>query len=319
MGSFTKIKEILSKGDNFLVIGHENPDGDCLGSLLALESALKNLGKHTTLVIKDVVPSFLKFLPGTENIKHDFLFASHEIIILIDNGDFKRTGFSDRLLLAKKKKIPIINIDHHPKNDLWRIASVNFAREDSSSTAELIFEILTGMNLKITPQIATCLLSGVYNDTGGFQHSNTSKKVFAIASELLKSGAKLKQIADNFSNSKTTSMLKLWGIALSRLSLNKKYKIIYSVLQKNDIKKSGATEDEVAGLISLISTTKEAKAAMLIYETLDGKIKGSIRTEDCQIDVSVLAKKLLGGGHKKASGFSFDGKIVCENDRFKIV
>jgi len=280
-----------------------------LGSLLALGEALKARGKSVKLVCSDKIPQVFTFMEGHESIDNDFLLGNFEAVILLDNGDFQRTGFARRLVSLKKKKVPIINIDHHPKNDIWKFADVNCVDEQSSSTSELIYNILTGLDLDITPKIATYLLTGIFTDTGGFKHANTSGRVFEIVSDLLKRGAKLRKVSGNFFNEKSISSLKLWGIALSRLTLNKNLRIIYSVLSQNDIKEAGASEEEVSGLVNFINTSPESAVALLLYETSDGRIKGSFRTESDKIDVSLLAKHLGGGGHKKAAGFSISGNL----------
>lgn len=319
MGSFTKLKKIIDQSDRILLIGHIRPDGDSLGALLALGNGLSAIGKETTLVCKDPYPSVFDFLEGKDKIKKDFLLGGYDSIILLDNGDLKRTGFSDRLLLARQKRIPIINIDHHTKNDLWKFVTVNYVDETSSSTSVLVYEIMNGLGIGITPNIATALLTGIYTDTGGFQHSNTSAGVFEVVSQLLKKGAKLKYISDSITNSRSVGRLKLWGLALDRLVLNEKFGIAGSVIFQKDLLKVNASEEEVSGLVNLMNSIPEAKISLLLYEAGDGIIKGSLRTENDGVDVSLLAKYLGGGGHKKASGFSFNGTIVEEGSGWRIV
>ncbi len=319
MGSFTKLKDILNTGDNFLLICHEQPDGDALGSLLAFASALKNNGKEVGMVCTDPVPAIFSFLPGSDKIKDDFLVGNFDAIILLDNGDLRRTGFSKRILTAKEKKVPIINIDHHPKNDLWKIASINYVDESSSSSSEIVYEILSGLGWSITPKIATLLLAGIFNDTGGFQHTNTTPKVLNIVSDLMNKGAKLKLISENISSSHSVARLKLWGIALNRMLINKKFGVVSSFLLRKEIEKLNASDDEVSGLVNLMNSVPESKIALLLYETSDGNIRGSLRTENSGVDVSFLAKLCGGGGHKKAAGFTLKGKIEKIDNVWRVV
>jgi phosphoesterase RecJ-like protein len=206
VGSFKKIKNIIESNEEFLLIGHESPDGDCLGSILAFGEFLKGLGKTVTIACRDVIPEAFKFLPEIENVKRDFLLGGFNAVFLLDNGDFKRTGFSDRLRELDKKRIPIVNIDHHQKNDLWKIANINHADDTASSTSELIYDLIVGLKGTISPKMATLLLCGIYTDTGGFQHVNTKERVFEITSTLLNRGAKLKEISKNLKNTRPTSM-----------------------------------------------------------------------------------------------------------------
>ena len=319
MGSFTKLKNIIEGNSKFLLIGHESPDGDCLGSLLAFSEFLKSLKKEVEIACRDAIPDVFSFLPGVESVKRDFLMGSFEAIFLLDNGDFKRTGFSERLRELNKKRVPIVNIDHHQKNDLWKIANVNHVDDEASSTSELVYEIINGMGGVITPQMATLILCGIYTDTGGFQHVNTKERVFEITSTLLAKGARLKDISRSLSSSKSTSMLRLWGIALSRLKFDEKSGIVTSLLTHVDIRKANASEDEVSGLVNLINTIPESKVALLLYEGSDGRIKGSLRTEKDGVDVSKIANEYGGGGHKRAAGFNVKGTIVEEANGWKIV
>jgi phosphoesterase RecJ-like protein len=219
MGSFSKLKSAFNSEDEFLLICHEQPDGDALGATLALNEALKANGKKTRMVCTDQIPEIFSFLPGVERVKRDFLIGNFDVVVLLDNGDLRRTGFADRVLKIKEKGTLLINIDHHPKNDLWRFADINYVNDSASSSSELVFEILNGLEWKVTPKIATNLLAGIFYDTGGFQHTNTSIDVLNIVSELLNKGAKLKRVSESISNSQSNSIarLKLWGIALNRL------------------------------------------------------------------------------------------------------
>jgi len=319
MGSFNKLKKLLEEKSKFLLICHVEPDGDAIGSMLALGEALKNKEKRTHSVCKDVVPTILLYLDGALQIKNEIGQQDFEAMILLDNGDFKRTGFVQEINIAKKANIPVINIDHHPKNDLWKIVDVNYANEKLSSTSELVYNVLIGLDYEITPTIATALLTGIFYDTGGFRHQNTSGIVLDIASDLLRKGAKLQKISENISNHKSVSVFKLWGIALSRLRLNKDLGMSISVITQKDLHDCDADEDDVSGLVNLLNSAPESKVALLLYETKDAKIKGSLRTDGEDVDLAKLAQILGGGGHKKASGFTLDGKIKIEGNSWSII
>lgn len=306
---FEDFSKIVREKSKFLLIGHEQPDGDAIGSLLAMRKYLVDMNRKVKMVVVDEVPQIFSFLANIDKIGNDFLLGDFDAIVLVDNGDLKRTGFWKRVNQAKGSKIPIINFDHHPGNDVWKIATLNIADPDASSTCEIIYDFFMHDNYPITTEVATSLLLGIYGDTGGFQHPNTSKSVMLIASELLNKGAKLKKIASSVSQSRSVKMLRLWGSAIDNMFEYKKSGLIISVITKKDIERIGASEEEISGLVNLLNTATEAKASMLIYETLDGKIRGSLRTDRDDIDVSALAKYLGGGGHKRASGFSLLGAL----------
>ena len=318
MGAFLKLKQILEEKHSFALVCHVEPDGDAIGSILALGEALERRGKTVHFISKDLAPGILHYLKGGEKISHT-LPEDQEVTILLDNGDFRRTGFMDELTEMKKKGMTIVNIDHHPKNDLWKFVSVNYVDPAASSTSEILYRIFTGCDFEITPSAATALLTGIFYDTGGFQHSNTTDEVLNIASDLMKKGAKLRKISENIANSRPISLFKLWGIALSRLSFREEWGLSVSVITQEDILSAGATEEDVSGLIGLLNSTPESKAALLLYETKDAKIKGSLRTDRDDVDVSKLAALFGGGGHKKASGFSVNGRIEVNGSEWKIV
>ena len=309
MGSFSRIKTIIDEGEKFLLICHVKPDGDSIGAMLGLAEALCNIGKKADMVCKDPIPEFFSFLKHVDGIKNDFLAGEYDAIVLIDNGDLNRTGFAERIKLINQKQRPVINIDHHKKNDLWKLAAVNYSDESAPSATYLIFKILKGLKIPITPSIATYLSLGLFTDTGGFQHSNTTPEVFEMMSALLSHGAKFNLISNNIYYQKPVTSLKLWGMALKKLRHIEEYGLVYSVITKEDIQKLKASEDEVSGLVNLMASIPEARTALLIYETLDGNIKGSLRTEKNDIDVSILASLLGGGGHKKAAGFTIPGEL----------
>jgi phosphoesterase RecJ-like protein len=315
---FAKVRQLLEEGSTFLLIGHENPDGDAVGAMSVLASYLDADGKSYRLVVCTEVPQIFSFVDHFSEIKSDFLAGDYDAIILLDNGDLKRTGFLPRILAAKKKGVPIINIDHHTQNDIWKIAKINIADPEVSSTCEILFSIFSKWNIEINASMATALLTGIYYDTGGFQHQNTNERVLEIASDLMHKGAKMKLISKSISQQRSVSTLKLWGVALSRMVTDKRTGIVYSVLTRGDIKEAGATDEEVSGLVSLINSTDGNKLAMLIYETADGKLKGSLRTERNDVDVAAVASLFGGGGHKRASGFSIEGKLIKTKNGWRV-
>jgi len=317
---FNKVIAKITSFNKILIMIHENPDGDTLAASSAIFQVLKKMGKSPEMVCKDDIPRPFLFLPEMGKIKKDFLFGDFDIILAIDCGDIRRTGFDDRLKsFSRKKSKFLINIDHHPKNDLHKIANLNLVDFEASSTSEIIWEMLSEMDIEIDKNIATALFTGLYTDTGGFKHSNTSKKTLEIASELLKHGARIKLVNRNVSLNKTIPAMKLWGVALTRLHRNSKLKIISSVITREDLKKCQATYEDIAGVVNLINTIPDSKAAILFFETPENTIRASIRTEDNGVDVSRLAAIFGGGGHKKASGFTVDGRLVFNESGWKIV
>ncbi len=305
--------------DQILLMIHENPDGDTLAAASAMFQTLKQLGKSPAMVCRDIVPRPFLFLPAIDQIQHDLLFGDFEIILVIDCGDLRRTGFAERLKdFARTKKKILINIDHHPKNDLHKLASLNLVDQKASSTAEIIFDLLRKMEVIFDKNIATALLTGLYTDTGGFKHANTSARTLEIAAELMRAGGRIKTITQNVSLNKSISAMHLWGLALSRMRRNT-FGVVSSVITRVDLASCQASDEDVAGVVNLINSVPEARAAILFYETVDGKIRASLRTENEEVDVSRLAAIFGGGGHKRASGFTIDGHLKVNGSDWQIV
>ena len=315
---FGKISKLIRSSLSILLISHEYPDGDALGSMLALKLSLEKIGKHIDCYCSSPVPQVFDFLPSSRCIKQDFLLGDYDLIVILDCGDSRRTGFSERLKEFAQHKRKIINIDHHPKNDLHKIARYNIVCYDASSTSEIVYELIRELKIAMDKYIALNLLCGLYTDTGSFKHSNTTSKTLKIASELLKYGARLKRITENVINSHSLASLRLWGIALSRLAINKKYRIASSALTLDDIDLCHATKEDVSGIVNMINTIPDINVSLFLYQLDGSTIKGSLRTERSNINVTKIANIFGGGGLKKASGFTIKGKILVQGSSFRV-
>lgn len=316
--NFSTLRNIIENNNNFVLITHQFPDGDAVGASLTLAEYLRSIKKNVEIVTVSEVPQILSYLKGSQDFLHDISSLKYDAIILLDCGDLKRTGLLEQLLMMKNK-LPIINIDHHIQNDIWKLAKINLADPTASSTCQIIYQIFKEWKVEVSPEQATALLTGIYYDTGGFLHTNTSNEVLGITSELLRKGAKLKQVKKSVSQSRSTAMLKLWGLALDKMIIDKNLGIVISIITQDDLKKVKANEEELSGLVNMIDTAQEARAAVLLYETADGKIKGSLRTEDNTVDVAQIASLFGGGGHKKAAGFLINGKFEKVGNGWKVV
>lgn len=307
MHQSNKIKDHLDKSQNILILMHQSPDGDTISSSLALATYFRRLGKKVDLAVNDEIPKVFEFLLSEDEVKRDFLLGDYDLVFAVDCGDAVRTGFPERLQKLSKTK-PFINIDHHFKNNLHKIASLNIIDDTASATAEIVFEILRELGAKIDSKVATFILAGIYYDTGGFQHSNVTERTLSIVSECLRYGGRVSLVSKNISLSKKTAGLKLWGLALRRMMV-KKNGIVLTYLNTGDLESVGAEVEDASGIVNLINSVPESRVALLLIETPDGKIKASLRTEEDKVDVSKIARLFGGGGHRKAAGFTVDGKL----------
>lgn len=316
---FEKVISKIKNYQNFLLMIHEDPDGDTLAATVAIYLVLKSFGKNVSMVCKDPVPGPFLFLSETKNIQEDILFGDFEVIIIVDCGDLKRTGFAERLKKFSRVTKNLINIDHHPKNDLWKIANINLVDQKVSSASEIVWQLIKKLDAVLTKQIVTAILTGIYTDTGGFRHSNTTPETLKICSELLNYGARLKDITKNVALNKSVASLKLWGVALSRIHKHTDLEFVSSVITRNDLRLCGADYSDLAGVVNLMNAIPDSKAAILFFETPEGQIRASLRTEKDNVDVSKIAKLFGGGGHKKAAGFCISADLKLNSNKWEIV
>jgi bifunctional oligoribonuclease and PAP phosphatase NrnA len=303
---------LIKSSDNILILTHKNPDGDAVGSVLGLAQALESIEKKVVCFSKDIVPKVFEFLPEFSMIKNEITPAHYDLIILLDCAFFSRSGLDDISEVVSFYN-NILIIDHHPQKEIEcdeRENCVSIIDSKASSTAVLVYNLLKILNINITKDIANCLLTGIFTDTGGFQHSNTDSQSLVAAGELMKKGSRVNKIAKNIFNSKNVSAIKLWGIALNRVKTNPQTNMAVSYVSKKDMADLGAKEEDLAGLINVINTVSDAKFSLLLTERENNKIRGSLRSEEYKgIDVSKIARSLGGGGHKLASGFELEGDL----------
>ena len=309
---------LIESNKNILILTHKNPDGDAVGSVLGLSQALNSLGKNAECFSKDIVPDVFKFLPNIATIKNKTNLKNYDLVILLDCALFSRTGL-DNIKDIIDSFDNLLIIDHHPKGaeEVGYLDScVSIINPLASSTAVLVYELLKKFDVKITKDIANCLLTGIFTDTGGFQHSNTDAQTLKITAELMGKGPRIDKIAKNIFNSKNVPAIKLWGKALSRIQRDENTGMAISYLSKKDMEECDAKEEDISGLISVINTVSDAEFSLLLTESANNKIRGSLRSEEYRnIDVSRIAKSLGGGGHRLASGFEIEGKGLEDSIR----
>jgi bifunctional oligoribonuclease and PAP phosphatase NrnA len=305
----TEIITYFRTKERFVLLIHHSPDGDAIASSLGLGRALRALGKSVDIVCADPIPAQFHFLPDVHTIQHDFLSGDYDAIVTLDCGDSRRTGFSDRIKELVKKNRILINIDHHPKNDLHGLATYNYVDESAPSTSYLIYKVICRFGISLDYKMATCLLTGLYTDTGGFKHPNTTPEALKFASLLLSYGARLKDITYHITQLSSVPRLRLWGTALSRIKRHDDYNIVSTYLTYRDIEQTGTTEEDIAGIATLLSTIP-AEISILIIQLADSTVQVRMRTKDRHINLSQLASYLGGGGQKKAAGFALQDMIL---------
>lgn len=308
-----KLKEIfhlVSQAGRVFVQGHANC-GDAAGSTLAMMHWLESIDKPYLAFSPEPIPDMFSFLPGVGKIVSDpkrFHMSDFDVLLILDCGDVERTGIAQKIKAEKQSTATVVNIDHHHTND--NFGDINFVDKQAPATASLIHEFMEANHITINKQIATCLLNGIFTDTGIFTNPATNQAALAKAAELLTAGARLGTILRSILKNKTVSGLRLWGRALQRLTLNEEYGIAHTVLLQEDFRDMGGVSSEaVEGLANFMNNLQEARITMILREEVGGVIKGSFRTTDDRYDVGRLAASLGGGGHKKAAGFTIKGSL----------
>jgi bifunctional oligoribonuclease and PAP phosphatase NrnA len=304
-----KAEELLLTSQNILLLTHKNPDGDALGSLLALYQILKKAGRNVTPACLDPAPTIYKFLPESEKIVNDFAGLEFDLVIVLDCGDIHQTGFHESKPELWDGSRKLVKIDHHSTaGEFGDVQLVDPYFCATSSILTYLFDEILG--IPISPDVATCLLTGISTDTGSFKHSNVKPQTLRIAAGLLRKGANNSAIAKNIYQTIPLPALKLWGNVLQSLRQTKEG-VTLAVAQKQDFEMTEAKDEDLAGVVDYVNAVPDAKFSILLSER-NGLVKASLRTQHPDADVAKVASAFGGGGHVKAAGFAVPGKLEKE-------
>ena len=303
------VVEALRSHDRFLVTTHENPDGDALGSLLAATLALRQLGKDVYMYLAGHAP-----LPG----EYTFMPLDELERTLPRRATSACCSRSTARTRAASAPIPeilhqspfTIDIDHH--HDNTRFGDVNLIVADASSTAEVLRDVFAELGVELTPEIAEALYIALVTDTGRFQYANTTPKALRLAAELVEAGADVHRVFQGVYENVQFAKLKLLARALERAQVYEGGALVVSFLLRNDFTEVGAAEPYSEGIIDYLRAVEGALVSVLIREPprSDGPTRRvSLRSSTDEIDVSAIARKSSGGGHRQAAGFSSEASI----------
>ena len=313
---YKQIHGLLEEAHTILLLPHQNPDPDALGSALAVFDFLKKSGKNVHVFCKTGVPGRLHFLPHQTFVTSDpSIWKNTDIdtLVLFDSGDLYYAGVAEYIEELTSRPT-IINIDHHASNK--KFGDVNLVDISASSTAEVVYYFFHMNRIKIDPNMATNLIAGVIADTDNFTNAATNYSSLFVTGDLIKHGGKYKQVKEYLYKDKSVDILKLWGEILGRLQHHEKFDIVYTYVSKDDMSHYDVTHEEVSGFSNFMNNIRQGCATIFFKETEDGSIRASLRTTLDHIDVSAIAKHFGGGGHKKACGFEIEGPIETAFDRF---
>src|SRR3954449_1204114 len=304
------VAEAIRSHDRFLLVTHENPDGDALGSILAMKLTLDALGKHSVMYLYGdaPLPAEYSFMPLDELRRELPADWRERGLIAVDCANESRLGPDPEPLAGAPL---VLDIDHH--HDNTRFGAVNLVVANASSTGEVLRDLLTELGVELTPDLAEALYIALVTDTGRFQYSNTTAKSLRLAAELVEAGADLHRIFQGVYETVQFAKLKLLARALERARIYDGGRLVVSYLLRSDFADIGAAEAYSEGIIDYLRAVEGADMAALIREPprSDGPTRRvSLRASNDELDVSAIARKSGGGGHRQAAGFSSDASVA---------
>lgn len=294
------LKSIIDSAKEILCVGHIHPDGDAIGASLGLGLALKKAGKDVKVTwgSEIFIPSQYRFLPGLELIKNPEDIGTPDCILVLDCASRSRLGELQEYI---EKSECVVNIDHHQSNDMF--GTLNIVNPETSSTSELLYQIINGMGIEIDGDVLQCLYTGIVTDSGRFQYTNTTAATHEIAADMIRRGIEPNYIFRRVFERSTLGSLKLLSLMLERAVFDPDLSLIYSWISLADMDSTGTNIAETENFVDYLRAVGEPLVAAMIKQDEPGNIKVSLRSKE-DYDVSELAGAFAGGGHKQAAGYT---------------
>ncbi|HOX27614.1 MAG TPA: bifunctional oligoribonuclease/PAP phosphatase NrnA [bacterium] len=297
---FGSLLKAMKEAESISVFGHINPDGDSIGAILALNIYLRNIGKtDIRLYSRDGSPGFLKFLPGSELIRvtENPETPPAELAVLVDCGGPRRAG-EEMIPLIKAAKVCAV-VDHHATNGGF--GDIDIIDPRASSTCEILTRILEESGERMTPDLATCLYTGIMFDTGRFIHSNTTPDVFRACADLISAGANPSKIATSVYKHRSPAHLRMLGYALNNMKTAEDGAISWTVVERSVYDQLGAVDEDTEGIVEQIGAYSGCEAHIFFSQSTDGRTRVSMRSTG-RVNVGKICEKFGGGGHDFAAG-----------------
>lgn len=303
MTALQEAARLISGASSISMACHLGPDGDALGSMLALASAARKQGKtvHPSFGEPFVVPDAYRFLPVHLLVRPAEVPVEPELLVTFDAGSLDRLG---ELADNASRAAHVVVIDHHVSNEGF--GTVDVIDPEAAATAEVVFELLEVLGWPIDAEVATCLQTGIVTDTGRFQYSNTTPTTLRVAGRLVEAGARPEVIGQHVYEEVPFGYLSASGKVLARATLEPDRRLVWSVLTRADLEEAGIGLDDVDPLIDAVRVAREADVAVLLKHVDVDRVKVSLRSRG-RVDVGSIAVDLGGGGHHNAAGFTFAG------------
>ncbi len=306
MNSLFEISSVLKDSSRVLLCGHIFPDGDCLGSVAALGMVLEQMGKRVTMASPDPVPGDLLFLPGSDRFCADCeADGDPDTFVVLDCSDPERLGELRRYL---DRRLVTVNIDHHLNN------TAGFTRychldSDAAATGEILLDLIDIMGAELNRDVAICLYVAIVTDTGSFQYEKTSPKTLRGVARLMEAGVPAAMINSLIYEEKPVKTIQVLGAALERLNISTCGKVAWVVVDRDLLGRFSAGNEHTNGLVNFLRTIRGVEVAILFLEINTGKYKVSFRSKSW-VNVHLLAARMGGGGHARASGCILQGDMA---------
>ena len=309
MSTLDKILEEINKAESIVILTHEHPDGDAVGTSLALYNALKICGKDNLDLIIPECPNTFMFLPNASDIKKESCIENYDLAITIDCANFKMlNGWSKYFENANTTVV----IDHHGTNTMY--GDYNFVNPDAPACAEVMIVALNHFNMEINKDIGTCLLAGIITDTGGFKYQGVTAETFEFVAKLLNKGVNVSDTYRKVLQVKTKSAFELSRIASNRLEFLEDGKIAYTYLTLEDYDKVNAVYGDHEGIVDMGRDVEGVEVSIFIREVRGKGLKVSLRSNE-KVNVDEIALLFGGGGHLKAAGFPINGDLEVVKEK----
>lgn len=307
LAQVTRVAELIRSHQSFLIVGHVRPDGDCIGSQLALGLGLRALGKQVRVYTPGPLMRHLTFLPHAHMVETalDMSFEP-EVTAYVDCGGRDRAGQDF------EPRGRIINIDHHLSNDHFGDAA--YVNTRATAAGEMVYDVLQHLGVELTADIASALYLAIMADSGSFKFSNTVTRTFEIVTELVRAGASPSWIASEFYDTQRPGTLWLKGQILSHLHYECEGRLCWAEITQEMYERAGGESCEPEGLVSELRSIEGVEVSVLIHELAEGGARAGIRSRGTW-DVNMIATELGGGGHRNASGCFIRGNYPEVRDR----
>ena len=302
--SLEAICKVFREKDRFLIACHENPEGDAIGSELALALALRKMGKTVTVLNADPVPGNLTFLPGADSVVREEDGSRYDVAVVVDCGSAERTGRVHQELL---KPPVLVNIDHHRTNG--GCGEHCLVDPEAAATGMLVYRILSALGVEIGYDIAVNIYVAILTDTGSFHYSNTSPEAFHIAGEMVRRGIDPWAVAEQVYETQSADRLRLLGRVLGSLEIAAGGKVAAITTMKKDLAAFSAGKDSLEGFINYPRSIVGVEVAVAFREEDEGEFRVSFRSKG-RVDVSSIALAFGGGGHRNAAGCTLRGPFA---------